>query len=195
MAEAAIPIGLMAGGTILSAAGQIQAGNAAAAYGQSQQQAANYSAAVLDTQAGQERASSQRSAEIIRRNATLANSAVTARAAASGGGVTNPTVTNIEGRIAGMGEYNALSALYSGEERARGEENQATLDRYTGQAELQAGKAKQSASQIGAFASILSGGSSLYTKYGMGSSSGGPMTSSQAISNYGADNAKLWGLA
>jgi hypothetical protein len=166
--------GMMAAGTVMGAMGQMQAGDAAAAQGAAQQRAEQYKAAVLTQQAGQERAAGQRAAEIQRRNATLVNSTIRARAAASGaGGGADPTVATLEGRVAGMGEYQALSALYSGEEKARGEENQSALDIFQGQQEAAAGKAKQSAAQIGAFSTLLTGAGSLYNKYGAGQSGGG----------------------
>jgi hypothetical protein len=165
--------GMMAAGTVLGASGQIQAGNAAAAQGLAQQQAENYKAGVLTQQAGQERAAGQRAAEIQNRQATLVNSTIRARAAASGAGATDPSVVTNEGRVAGMGEYNALSALYSGEEKARGEENQAELDVNMGDQEAAAGRFKQSASRISALSSLLSGGGSLYGKYGGGGTGSG----------------------
>lgn len=137
--------------TVVSAAGTIMGGNAARG-------AANFEAAQMQQQAGQERAASQRRAIEERRAAGMANSTVLARAAASGASATDPTVLNIEGNNAGVGEYNALSALYSGEERARGLEMGASARRYEGQTQRQA-------SLFNAGGSLLSGGSSLYEKY------------------------------
>src|SRR3990172_2605978 len=99
-------------GTAVSTVGQIQAGNAA-------RKSANFQAAQMNQQAGQERATSQRAAIEQRRAARIAASRATALAAASGGGATDPTVLNILGDIKTEGEYNALSAMFGGEERAR----------------------------------------------------------------------------
>lgn len=143
---------LAAAGTVVSTIGAIQQGNA-------QQAAANYQAAQLTQQAGQDRATAQRQAIEERRKAGLALSRVQAFSAASGAGATDPTVNNIAGDIAGQGEYNALTQLYNGEERARGLENQASATRFQGQQAHQAGLFK-------AGSTILEGGTSLMTKYG-----------------------------
>lgn len=140
--------------TVVSAAGTIMSGNAARG-------AANFEAAQMTQQAGQERAASQRRASEQRRQAGLVNSAVRSRAAASGAGATDPTVLDIEGDNAATGEYNALSALYEGEERARGLEMNAGARRYEGQ------QARQ-ASLFKAGSTLLSSGSSLFSKYGQG---------------------------
>lgn len=168
MPSASVPMAAMVGGTALSAAGQISSGNAAAAAGQSEQQASDYSALVLTQQAGQVRAASQ--AQVVNSNLQTAyvQSTVRARAAASGGSATDPTVVNLQGQIGARGEYNALSELYTGEEKARGEENQASLDIFTGEQQAAAGKAKQTAGYIGAFSTALSGFGSIGAKYGGG---------------------------
>lgn len=152
---------------VISAAGTIMSGNAARG-------AANYQAAQSEQQAGQERAVSQRHSIEQRRQAGLANSRVTAVAAASGAGATDPTVLNIESNNAGIGEYNALSALYTGEEKARGLEMNASATRYEGQQKRQAslfqaggdmlsgaGKAYTSSNST-----LLTQNDSLYKKYG-----------------------------
>lgn len=139
---------------VMSAAGTIMSGNAARG-------AANYSAAQSEQQAGQEVAVSQRKAIEARRQAGLANSRVTAVAAGSGASATDPTVLDIMGDNAGVGEFNALSALYSGEETARGLRMRGVADRYEGATTRQA-------SLVKAGGTVLSAGSSLYDKYSMG---------------------------
>lgn len=140
--------------TVVSAAGSIMSGNAA-------NKAAKFEAAQMTQQAGQERAASQRQAIEQRRQAGLANSRVTAVAAASGAGATDASVLDIQGDNAATGEYNALSALYSGEEKARGLEMGAVAKRYEGANAAQAGKMQ-------AVGTILSSGKSLYDIYGNG---------------------------
>lgn len=140
------------GGSILSGLGQMQAGKAA-------QQSANSQAQQLEQRAGQERAASQRVAIEERRKGKIAISNAQAAAASSGGGATDPTVLNIEGAIAKQGEYNALSALFDGEERARGQELQAVASRYEGKQARRAGMA-------GGVSTIISGaGNALMAKY------------------------------
>lgn len=140
--------------TVASAAGSIMSGNAARGE-------ANFEAAQMKQNAGQEQAVSQRKAVDARRQAGLANSAVTARAAASGAGATDPTVINIEGDNAAVGEYNALSALYQGNEAARQDLMGATAKRYEGSQTRQANLFK-------AGGTLMSDGSSLYDKYSGG---------------------------
>ncbi len=164
MGQAAIP--LQIAGTIISAQGQQQAGQAAAATGVAQQQASDYSATVLRQQAGQKIAQGAAAANIQRINTSYVLSTARANAAAAGISSTSPGVVNIEGNIAARGEYNALSALYSSNEEAAGLNNQAALDVYTGQQEVIAGQEKQQASNIGAISTIMSGVGGLAAKYG-----------------------------
>ena len=82
-----------------------------------------------------------------------------ALAAASGAGVTNPTVLNILADIEAEGEYRSLTQLYTGEDEARGMEAQAKSLRRTGSALARAGKIK-------AIATILSGVSEWQSRYG-----------------------------
>lgn len=121
---AALPY-ISAAGTIFSAVNALQQGSA-------QKKAANYQAAQLEQQAGQERASAQRGAIEQRKRATLASSRVKSLSAASGGGVLDPSIVDITGDIGTQGEYNALSALYAGEERGRGLEMGASAKRFEG---------------------------------------------------------------
>jgi hypothetical protein len=160
--------GAGAASTVLSAQGYGQAGSAALYSGQAQQQQENYSADVLDQQAGQQIA--QTSAQIAdnARSTDLLESTIRARASASGGGATDPTVVNLESGVAGRGEYNSLSLLYSGKEKAAGMENQAALDRYMGTQSAMAGAITQQEMQTKAASSLLQGGSSLFSKFGGG---------------------------
>lgn len=161
---AALPF-ISAAGTIVSTLGAISSGNA-------QQKAANYQAAQMDQQAGQERASAQRQAFEQRRKATLAGSRVTALAGASGAGVADPSVVDIMGDIQTQGEYNALSAMYTGEERARGYQMGADAKRFEGAEAKKAGYISAGGNllsgvgNIGYRSTILNGGSSLLEKYG-----------------------------
>lgn len=143
------------GGSIVSGLGQMQAGKAAKV-------GADFQAAQMRQQAGQERAASQRVAIEKRREATIAQSRAQAVAAASGGGATDKTVLDLTGGLAQQGEYNALSALFEGEESARGMELGATS------AQMQ-GKQAKKAGMIGGMTTIASGigsaGLSLADKY------------------------------
>lgn len=144
------------GGTILSGIGAIQSLTG----GNAQAKAINAAANVT---AGQERAKSQRVAEQQRKQAAIVGSRARAVAGASGGGVTDPTVTGILSEIEGEGEYRALSAMYEGEDRARGVVNQGRADAYSARSQGRAGF-------MAGMTSVLSGAGDLFTKYSAGTS-------------------------
>jgi len=148
----AIPIGLAVAGSVLSAGGSILGAK-------SEAKELRREAVQLETNAGLERASSQRRAMEERRQAQLAGSRGLAVAAASGGAADDPTVVNLLAGIEGEGEYRALTALYEGEETARGMEAEAAARR-------RGAKSAKKAGLIKAGSTILSAGSSLYDRYG-----------------------------
>lgn len=145
-------IALMAAGTLMSAGQQAQQGKAA-------KQAYDYQARQQEISAGQERAVAQRNAAEQRRRETLAQSRLRAVAAAGGGSATDAGVLDLSGDLAEEGELQALYELYSGEERARGLEGNAALNRFQGKQAKRAG-------QAAAFGTLLKGGSSLLARYG-----------------------------
>lgn len=149
---AALAVPAMIAGTVLSAGATLAGGQAA-------EDAGKYQAAQYRRNASNARGSAQRAAIEERRNATLAESRARAVAAASGASASDKTSTDIMAGIAEEGEYRALSALYEGEEAARGMQDAAAAAEYEGEA------AKR-ASRIGAAGTILSSGSSLLGKYG-----------------------------
>ena len=103
-----------------------------------------------------------------RKKERLVQSSLQARAAASGAGATDPTVNLISGDIAEEGELRALTALYEGEEAARGLESGAAVRRYEGDLARITGRIKKRAAQTTAFGTLLegfSGAGSLYKKY------------------------------
>jgi hypothetical protein len=166
----------------MSVMGGMQAANAAKAQGRAQQQASDYAAKQAEVQAGQERAAAQRRAIAQRRQTARVQSSLQARAAASGAGALDPSIIDLTGDIAQEGEYRALTALYEGEERARGLENRATLSTYEGAAARAAGNARASSITTSTIGTALSSASSLFMKYG----GGGPDadTGSAGFDNY-----------
>lgn len=152
-------------GMAMQGLGTIQAADAQKMAGQATRDSSYYTGSILDQQAGQTRASSQRKADQERLNATRAGSRVQAIAAANGG-ASDPSVLKIQSDIAGQGEYNALSALYTGEERARGLETEANLKRYEGDAAVAGAAMKSQAAMYSGFGTMMSSGGSLYSKYG-----------------------------
>lgn len=150
---------LTAVGTIAGVAGAVQQGKAAQSAGRAQQQAADYNARVLEQQAGQERASSQRRAQAEQKQKTLVASRAQAVAAASGAGALDPTVTDVIGDIESEGELRALTALYEGEERARGLEARAQGAQYEGRVAGYTGDLARRSSLFKAGGTLLSGAS------------------------------------
>lgn len=148
----AIPLALTVAGAALSAGGTLIGANAEA-------KELRREAAQLEAQAGLERASSHRQAIDERRQARLAVSRGVAVAAASGASADDPTVVNTLAKIEGEGEYRALTALYSGEESARGMEAEAAARR-------RGAKSTKRAALVGAAGSVLSAGSTLYDRFG-----------------------------
>jgi hypothetical protein len=144
------------GGTLMQA-------SAAKQEGREQQSLANYEAAQADTNAKQERASAQRAAIEQRRKARLVQSRQQAVAAASGAGVSDPTVVDIMGDTEAEGEYRALTELYQGEERARGLEDQAATRRYEGRLLKKAGNRR---AIMGTIPTLLDVGETLFSRYG-----------------------------
>lgn len=140
------------GGAALKAGGSIFGGLSA-------NKAAKAEARQLETQAGLERATSQRQAMEERRQARLLNSRALAVAAASGGGADDPSIVNLMSDIDGEGAYRALAALYEGETEAQGMEAQAKARRKEG-------KNAKIAGFINAGSSLLGAGSSMMEKYG-----------------------------
>lgn len=93
----------------------------------------------------------------------LAASRATSIAAASGGGALDPTIIDILSGIDTQADENAQSALYSGEERARGLEYGAVIERshgagnmYAASAAAQAGANAQSRSLLAAAGAVAS---------------------------------------
>lgn len=117
-----------------------------------------FKSAQLRNEASDSRAVSQREAMEYRRKGKLAQSALQARAAASGGGADDPTVINLAQGLAGRSEYQALATTASGENRARGFEDSA-------EAELASAKARKKGAKLAALGTILGGAGSAYKSF------------------------------
>lgn len=149
----------------LTAAGTVMGGNAAAAAGSAQKGAAYFKAAQEDQAAQESRAASQRSAFEKNRQVGLLQSKLQANAAASGGSASDAGVINLAQDIAGRGEYQSLMDMYTGENRARGIEDQAIGSRLTGDAAQAEGEAKRSASYLSAAGTLIGSAGSAYKTY------------------------------
>ena len=138
---------LSLGSAAIGGVAQIQAGNQAAAAGR-------FAAEQQRSQAQQERASAEREGAEERRQGRLLQSKARAAGAASGGGMD----VNALGDIASESERRALTAIWGGEERARGLETGA-------QVSVLEGEQRRKASRIEGFGTMLSSGASWYSNY------------------------------
>ena len=143
---------LMAAGTAIGSIGQLQQGKA-------QEQAANFEASQLETNAGQTRAAAIQKGLEAKRQSKIAQSRATALASASGAG-TGGTVIDIVSDLAREGAYRQALSLYEGESQAQGLETAARAKRYEGLLSRKMGK-------LGAFTTLLSGAGSIGAKYGL----------------------------
>lgn len=142
---------LMAVGAIVGAIGKLKAGEDAAQEGELQ-------AIQLRANANASAASAQRQAQDVQRRTDMVKSRALAVAASSGAGADDPNVLNTIAGIEAEGHYQAMSRLYNGETQRQSLNNQAD-------ATVREGNAKRTAYDLSAVSSVLSTGSSLYTKY------------------------------
>lgn len=147
-------IGTVAG-TAMSALGARNAGIAA-------NQESEYRAQEEQVQAGQALASSQRQQVEDIRQMRLVESRGQAVAAASGAGALDPSVMDIMGDLETQGRYKSAVAGYEGQDSAANLNDKANLDLFSG-------SQSQSAGNIKAISTVMSGASSLYNKYDGGS--------------------------
>lgn len=122
---------LAAIGSLVGAVGTIAAGKAA-------KKDQDFQAVQLDQKANEERASATRVAAQSRNEAALVDSRAQALAASSGGGAGTdaPTIVKLMSGIAGQGELNAQTNLYTGFSRGAGLNDQASAARRSGKASL-----------------------------------------------------------
>lgn len=164
---------------IAGVAGTVMSATAARNEGIAQQQQADYQAAQMKIQAGQERAAAQRKALSALHEKDLVQSKAQANAAGSGAGALDPSVVDIMGDLEQQGQYNANVATYEGEDRGRNLESGAALKIYEGKQAKAAGNTK-------AIGALISGGSSLLSKYGDSFSSSGKTYTDGSVDNVGS---------
>ena len=138
--------------TVVSTVGVVQ-------QGVEQRHQADVAAMNLRNQANADAAAGERQSIQDRRQASYLVSRGQALAAASGAGATDPTVLSVLGQISGEGEYHALTSLYEGGTRSQNLSSQATATSSEGRAAEQAGRLK-------GISTLLTGGTTLATKYG-----------------------------
>lgn len=131
--------GLSAVSSIARLAGGATQAYGTIATGNANRAALDNEAAQLTQAAGQTRASAQADAAIKRRAGAYAASKAQALQAAGGADPDSVTAVDNEINLTGQGEYNALTALYNGEEKARGMDYAAQNDLLKGQSAHDAG--------------------------------------------------------
>jgi len=128
---------LIGGGSIISAIGQRQTGEAQqAALDASARQTELNAQAALDRNvqaAGQERAAGQRAFLSERRRGRLVRAGLIARAGASGADVNSPDIIRLSSDIESETDYHALTALYESEDRAQALEDQGRVGLFNAQ--------------------------------------------------------------
>jgi hypothetical protein len=159
---------LQLGSSFVSMMGAKEAARAAKTAGERSKVAGEFNAIELERQAGIAISLGQRSALEEQRQADIAASRALAVAAASGGGVSDPTIVRLLSQTKGLGIYRASIALYEGEERARQFRVAALSERMGGSAAMEEGAARAGAYNLQALGTMFKTGSSLYAKYGVG---------------------------
>lgn len=162
MIEAYLPALATAFGSGMKAFGMHQQGQAGVTAAKRRQAAAEFEAKQLEINAGQAKAASQRVAYQRGQDADLALSTLRARAAASGGGASDPTVLNLQAGLMQQKAYNLAAALYEGNDRARTMRMQAAGKRYEGELGVADAKTAKRSYNFAALTSLASGGASIY---------------------------------
>lgn len=161
-----LPVVLQTAGTVLSATGGVEKAAATEDIGARKRQLAGMEAAQLRENAKASMAAGIQDSMEQQRQGRIAASRALALAAASGGGASDPTVMNIIANLSGQATYQAMSALYEGQERARLMEKQAVMTEYGGTLQEASAKSQAKATRFGALSTAASDAISMYQKYG-----------------------------
>lgn len=148
---AALPF-VMVASAVVGAASAVQQGRAAKAAGE-------YNAAINEQNATISRDEARRLALQHDREMYLRLGAIKAAQGKSGGAAGEGSVLDVLGDVAAQGELERQHILYRGELKARGYQNTAALDEFSGRQAL-------NASYLRAGSELLEGGSRAYSGYG-----------------------------
>lgn len=151
---------------MFGAMGQWNSGNSLVTASKRKQQAAEFEASQLQTNAGQVMAASERDAFWRGKEGDYALSTLIARAAASGASATDPTILNLAAQLNAKRAYNMAAEIYGGQEAARKMEMQAEAKRYQADVGVADAQKARGSYRLAAGASLFSGGASLLEKYG-----------------------------
>lgn len=111
-------------------------------------------------------------------------------AAASGGGIDDPTIVNLIGDLNAEGEYNVMARLYVGEDKAEGLRQSSYEQRAEGEAALNAGYMKAATTVMSLFTGGAAGAAG---KIG-GSGVVGKATSKAPTTNSGMNTSSMAGV-
>lgn len=136
---------LMVAGSVMSAIGAIQQGQAA-------KSAAEYNATIAMQNAEIARSNARAKAQQQERETYLRLGSIRANQGASGGTANEGSVLDVIGDVAAQSELEKQQIIYQGELQARGFQNEATLETF-------AGDTKQTAGYWKAGSELLSGAS------------------------------------
>jgi len=158
-----VSAGMTMAGSAVQAGGTLAGGNTARQAGLIGQQQEEFKAKQLDMRAQESRAASQRSALDKRRETELLTSKLIARGGP--GASSDVGIVDLAGDIAQRGEFEALTEMYKGENRARGDEDAALGARLTGHALAWEGEQKKRASKTAALGTIIGGAGSAFKMF------------------------------
>jgi hypothetical protein len=139
------PITMITVGTaVLGAVTTVAGGAQAEAQGKAQQQQA-------EIRANEELAAGQRASSEEERKKLLAQSALASRAAASGSGVSDPTIGKLFQGIEEEGSYNSKATLATGQNRANSARYEGALARWQGKNASRNSKFEAAGTIMGSF--------------------------------------------
>jgi hypothetical protein len=148
---AALPF-LMIAGSVMSAVGALQQGQAA-------KSAADYNSTIATQNSAIARQNAADKARQADRETYLRLGSIRANQGASGGNSGEGSVLDVIGDVAAQSELERQQIIYQGELQARGYQNEATLDTFSGETQ-------QKASYWKAGSELLSGASKAYSASG-----------------------------
>lgn len=151
-------------GTLLKMYGTGRAGANAQLQSEMEASSRENEALQLEANAKESVAVSQRRALEQKRQSDLMASRALAYAAAGGGG-SDKSVVNIISDLKGEGSYRAMLEMYDGESQAQKMKYQAYLNRTDASQARNTGKEYRKAARISQFGDLISGATSMYTKF------------------------------
>ncbi len=173
MVEAAVAGGASLIGLYLQIQGMRESGKMARIRGEMERVGYEFQAWEAERRAGTSIAISQRQSAEERRQANLVASRALAVSAASGAGVSDPTMVRVIANARGEGAVRAANALYEGQARARALRTDAALGRLSGSEADVTGQAIEGSYATAAKGAVLKESFGLYAKYGMNGPSSG----------------------